>query len=80
MVHDLKTWPEDFDAIAEGRKRHEVRSTADRKFAVDDDLRLLPRGPLLVAWGTPREDLPPDMQDFFTKLEREGALTTWRGP
>ena len=38
-IHDLKTWPEPFDAIATGRKLHEIRK-ADRSFAVGDTLRL----------------------------------------
>lgn len=39
MKHRLKTWPEAFDAIARGEKRHEVRR-ADRAFAVGDTLEL----------------------------------------
>src|SRR5581483_4170350 len=37
--HDLKTWPEPFDAIWNGVKRHEVRKD-DRDFRVGDTLRL----------------------------------------
>ena len=33
-THDLKTWPEFFDAILDGRKTFEVRDTRDRDFAV----------------------------------------------
>ena len=39
-THDLKTWPEFFDAILDGRKTFEVRDTRDRDFAVGDVLRL----------------------------------------
>ena len=39
MIHDLKTWPGPFTAIAMGEKRHEIRK-ADRPFAVGDVLHL----------------------------------------
>jgi len=38
-IHELKTWPEPFEAILQGRKRHEVRRD-DRGFAVGDLLHL----------------------------------------
>lgn len=38
--HDLKTWPEPFEAMWCGDKRHEIRKT-DRDFRVGDVLRLL---------------------------------------
>jgi hypothetical protein len=37
--HELKTWPEPFRALLEGRKHHEVRFN-DREFAVGDVLVL----------------------------------------
>ena len=39
MTHALKTWPEYFDAIAEGSKNFEVRK-ADRDFSVGETLLL----------------------------------------
>lgn len=39
MVHALKCWPDDFDAIVRGEKTHEARFD-DRGFAVGDTLRL----------------------------------------
>ncbi len=45
--HELKTWPEPFEEILRGRKRHEVRR-ADRPFAVGDELRLREWDP---AWS-----------------------------
>lgn len=39
MIHDLKTWPEFFAAIVDGRKRFEIRRH-DRPFTVGDDLCL----------------------------------------
>lgn len=38
-IHHLKTWPEPYQAVADGRKRHEVR-VDDRGFAVGDELVL----------------------------------------
>ena len=38
-THDLKTWPEPFEAVWRGEKHHEVR-VDDRSFAVGDELLL----------------------------------------
>lgn len=38
-THDLKCWPQPFDAIWDGRKRFEIRKN-DRNFGVDDRLVL----------------------------------------
>jgi hypothetical protein len=38
-VHELKTWPEPYQALIDGVKHHEVRVT-DRGFAVGDRLLL----------------------------------------
>jgi hypothetical protein len=38
-VHDLKTWPEQFQALWFGRKKHEVRKN-DRNYKVNDNLIL----------------------------------------
>lgn len=39
MEHDLKTWPESYDAVARGDKTHEVRR-CDRPYHVGDVLTL----------------------------------------
>lgn len=38
--HDLKCWPEFFEAIREGRKTHDLRRSDDRNFRVHDLIRL----------------------------------------
>lgn len=38
--HELKTWPDPFDAVLSGHKAHEIRSTVDRDFEVGDWIRL----------------------------------------
>jgi hypothetical protein len=38
-THQLKTWPEPFVAVIDGKKRHEIR-VDDRGFAVGDVLHL----------------------------------------
>jgi hypothetical protein len=40
LTHELKCWPEFFDAIADGRKRHDLRRSTDRDFRVGDILQL----------------------------------------
>jgi hypothetical protein len=40
MIHELKCWPDSFQATAEGRKTHEVRRNDDRRFAAGDRLYL----------------------------------------
>ena len=39
-VHRLKCWPQFFDAIAEGRKRHDLRRSHDRDFRTGDRMLL----------------------------------------
>ena len=47
IIHDLKCWPKFFDAIADGRKRHDLRRSTDRDFRVGDVLNLLEFDPSL---------------------------------
>lgn len=39
-THELKTWPEYFEAVASGVKNFEIRSTKDRTFEVGDKVVL----------------------------------------
>lgn len=43
-AHELKTWPEYFEAILDGRKRFEIRKN-DRGFEVGDHLILMEYDP-----------------------------------
>lgn len=38
--HRLKCWPEFFDAVLSGKKKHELRRCDDRTFVVGDTLHL----------------------------------------
>jgi hypothetical protein len=40
ILHELKCWPQFFDAIARGCKRHDLRRANDRDFRVGDRLLL----------------------------------------
>lgn len=40
LVHELKCWPQFFQAIANGQKRHDLRRATDREFRVGDRMRL----------------------------------------
>lgn len=47
--HELKTWPNFFEWIWEGRKKHEIRRCVDREFSIGDRI-------LLREWDpNPRE-------------------------
>ena len=39
-THKLKTWPEYFNAVEDGKKKFEIRSTEDRKFYYGEHILL----------------------------------------
>jgi len=41
MIHELKCWPEPFQAIVDRRKKFEFRDARDRHFTVGDTLRIM---------------------------------------
>lgn len=48
MTHNLKTWPGEWEAVATGKKKHELRQ-ADHDFKVDDSLILREFMPYFAA-------------------------------
>lgn len=66
MIHELKTWPAPFIAIANGRKRHELRK-ADRDFREGDILRLREWDP--GAWGADAPESNTIGNGKYTGLE-----------
>lgn len=59
-IHVLKTWPEPFEAVVAGTKRHEARKN-DRLFAVGDLL-------VLTEWI-------PNVPELFDGQASDGVLT-----
>lgn len=50
VSHQLKCWPELFEAIRSGRKKHDLRRVDDREFEVDDLVRLREFDPTLQRY------------------------------
>ena len=49
MIHDLKTWPKEYEAVITGRKRFEFRLN-DRRFKTNDRLKLWEWDPTLEKY------------------------------
>lgn len=60
-IHELKSWPEQFDAVRSGDKTHEIRAN-DRDFRAGDVLHL-------------REWMPEGRGQLTGAVIREGAYT-----
>jgi hypothetical protein len=89
VQHELKTWPEAFEAICRGEKTHEIRKT-DRPFMVGDTLLLREWAPAhpgpceyginysCAMCGRAREDAMPGT---YTGREITAKVThvTWGG-
>jgi hypothetical protein len=71
-VHELKCWPEFFEAIALGEKRHDLRQSRDRHFEVGDQLRLREYDPASSSY-TGREQTV--VVTYITSAERPCALS-----
>lgn len=52
MQHFLKTWPQYFSEIAQGRKTFEIRSCKDRVFQAGDSLLLQEFDPVKNQYGS----------------------------
>lgn len=50
VTHELKCWPKFFDAICEGRKRHDLRRVGDRDYRVGDLMTLREFDPAADAY------------------------------
>lgn len=70
--HELKCWPQFFDAIAAGRKRHDLRRAYDRDFRVNDTLRLREFDPAANAY-TGRDQMVH--VTYVTSAEQPCALS-----
>ena len=70
--HGLKCWPQFFEAIAAGRKRHDLRRAHDRDFQVGDTLRLLEFDPQANCY-TGREQVVE--VTYITSAEQPCALS-----
>lgn len=64
MRHELKTWPAEFQAVLDGRKRHEVRRN-DRNFQEGDEVLLREWKPGDEAWVLPELRGYTGMQKTF---------------
>lgn len=51
IEHRVKSWPELFDAVASGRKHHEMRRATDRDYRVGDVLVLQEFDPATKAYS-----------------------------
>ena len=72
ITHELKCWPTFFQAILDGRKRHDLRRVDDRDFQVGDQLRLREFDPNLADY-TGREQFV--VVTYLTSADKPCALS-----
>ena len=78
MTHELKTWPEPFQAVLDDAKRFEFRKN-DRGFMVGDTLHLREWDPSCPDVGT--GGIPAVTQKGYTGREAHARITyLLRGP
>lgn len=61
MTHELKTWPEFFEAIQSGKKKFEVRKN-DRDFKTGDTLLLKEYDPFHCSVKQSFDEEPPQVE------------------
>jgi uncharacterized protein DUF3850 len=72
-THELKCWPQFFEAIAQGHKRHDLRRCDDRDFRVGDGLLLREFDPNANAY-TGREQVV--VITYITSTQEPCALSS----
>lgn len=72
-THQLKTWPEPFQAVVDGRKKHEVR-VDDRGFSVGDILILCEWDPSPCRSGLPHGYTGKDCRAKVTYITPGGRF------
>lgn len=78
-THLLKLWPDNFDAIASGKKTADVRSVEDRTFTVGDEVVFRRWDPSLEMDGAPGKLAPVPVFDDVDPAIHVEALTSIKG-
>ena len=71
-MHEMKCWPQFFEAIARGLKRHDLRRFRDRDFRIGDRVRLREFDPVIERY-TGREQFVEIT--YITSAEQPCALS-----
>lgn len=76
MTHFIKSWPGDFELVANGRKTHEIRNCSDRKFAEGDDVVFMEWNP--AVYEAALNDHSMAELDVIRKAAEQKAFTGHR--